>query len=77
MSQWYYTRGGERQGPIERVELDSLVRGGGISPDDLVWCEGMADWKPAREVAELFAAPAAPCTISMATRRVRSASART
>lgn len=60
MSQWYYTRGGERQGPVERAELDSLARGGVLSPDDLVWSEGMADWKPAREIARLFEVPPAP-----------------
>jgi len=60
MSQWYYVHGGDRQGPVERESLDSLVRSGGLSPDDLVWGEGMADWKPAREVPGLFgAAPAA------------------
>ena len=60
MSQWYYVHGGERQGPVDRGSLDSLVRSGGLSPDDLVWSEGMQDWKPAREVPGLFAAaPAA------------------
>ena len=60
MSQWYYVHGGDRQGPVDRESLDSLVRSGGLSPDDLVWGEGMADWKPAREVPGLFgAAPAA------------------
>ena len=60
MSQWYYTRGGERQGPVARVELDSLIRGGGLTPEDLVWCEGMADWQSAGKVDGLFGPAAVP-----------------
>lgn len=54
MSQWYYARGGERQGPVDRETLESLARSGGLSADDLVWAEGMGDWQPARMVDGLF-----------------------
>lgn len=59
MSQWYYVHGGDRQGPVDRETLDSVARGGGLSPEDLVWTEGMKDWRPAREVPGLFGRPAA------------------
>jgi hypothetical protein len=59
MSQWYYVHGGDRQGPVDRKALDSVARSGGLSPEDLVWTEGMKDWRPAREVPGLFGAPAA------------------
>ena len=57
MSQWYYTRKGEREGPVERGTLDMLVQSGELKPDDLVWTEGMGDWKPASTVEGLFAPP--------------------
>ena len=63
MSSWYYAEGNDRKGPCEEHELENLVRSGTIRGDTLVWAQGMADWKPAREVSALnhhFSAPAAP-----------------
>lgn len=57
MSQWYYTRNGERQGPVERSTLSMLAQSDEVKPEDLVWTEGMADWKPASTVEGLFAPP--------------------
>jgi len=51
---WYYTRGGRRQGPVPRERLRDLARDGWLSPDDLVWTEGMQDWQPARSCDRLF-----------------------
>ena len=45
---WYYARDQRRQGPVPRERLIDLFRNGWLSPDDLVWSEGMADWMPAR-----------------------------
>lgn len=48
MSQrWYYARDGRRQGPLPRERLVDLAREGWLSPDDLVWTEGMREWMPA------------------------------
>lgn len=44
---WWYTRGGEREGPVPRERLVDLVRAGWLGPRDLVWSEGMPDWVPA------------------------------
>lgn len=38
-----------QQGPFELDEL----RNAGILPTTYVWCKGMADWKQAREVADI------------------------
>ena len=54
MSQWYYAKGGRQLGPVPESELARLAASGGIDPaTDLVWREGMDDWKPANEIAEL------------------------
>jgi len=55
---WYYAQGDDEHGPITAGKLKSLADSGKLNPDDLVWREGMDDWKPAREVARLF--PNAP-----------------
>ncbi|GAB4156478.1 MAG: hypothetical protein Tsb009_33430 [Planctomycetaceae bacterium] len=40
---------GIQKGPLPPEMLKSK----GLKPETLVWCKGMADWTPAREVAEL------------------------
>ena len=60
---WYYDAGGgQRQGPISDQELDRLIAAGTVTPDTLVWSEGMAAWSPLRE-----ARPAAAENASAAT----------
>lgn len=56
---YYIDRHGHRQGPVAQSDL---VRGG-LTPDTMVWTQGMTDWQRAATVAELapfLAAPAAP-----------------
>ncbi|WP_417379452.1 GYF domain-containing protein [Gimesia sp.] len=52
--EWYYTKEGERQGPITSKQLKQLAVSGEIQPTDLVWTEGKDDWKPASIVKGLF-----------------------
>ena len=49
---WYYAQGSERIGPVSDTEFESLVNGGTIRPDTLVWQEGWGDWKPYSQVQE-------------------------
>lgn len=49
MAQYYYTDGKERYGPFTIEQLQER----NITPETLVWKEGMADWLPARQVDEL------------------------
>jgi uncharacterized membrane protein YhaH (DUF805 family) len=52
---WYYTTGGNRQGPVGYSALRELARTGGLNPrHDMVWTKGMADWAPSGEVDGLF-----------------------
>jgi len=53
---WHYTKGTDRHGPVSKQELRRLADAGELQPTDLVWSEGMSDWRPARDVEELFPA---------------------
>src|SRR5205085_3670359 len=44
--QWYYAEAGRQCGPVATEQLDEFVRSGKILPTNLVWREGMPDWKP-------------------------------
>lgn len=48
--QWYYAKGNQQLGPVDRAVLDDLVRRGEVGPADLVWTEGMVNWAAAGEV---------------------------
>ncbi len=43
---WYYARGDERMGPVDEAQIVALASTGQITPQTLVWREGMADWMP-------------------------------
>lgn len=51
---WYYAQGDEEHGPVTAVQLRALAEQGKLRPSDLVWKEGMDDWKAANEVRGLF-----------------------
>jgi len=51
---WYYTKNEEREGPVTPALLKKLANEGWLTPDDLVWKEGMPNWLPARKVRGLF-----------------------
>ncbi|MBC8010186.1 MAG: DUF898 family protein, partial [Burkholderiales bacterium] len=43
---WFYSKdGSERLGPLAPVEFEQLVQAGVITPETLVWREGMPDWQ--------------------------------
>jgi hypothetical protein len=52
--QWHYTRDGEKHGPVSDAELRQLAANGSLQPDDLIWKEGMTDWRKAGSVKGLF-----------------------
>lgn len=52
---WFYSKSGERHGPVPLDELKQMVLQGRIDPlSDLVWTKGMEAWKPLGEIPELF-----------------------
>ena len=48
-TEYYIISEGERRGPYTA----EAMRGIGLRPDAMVWRQGMADWAPASELAEL------------------------
>jgi hypothetical protein len=57
---WYYARGGEQLGPVSADELKGKLASGELSPQDLVWTDGMGNWQPAASVAPFAGAGAGP-----------------
>lgn len=52
---WFFTRQGERLGPVPLSDLRIKAIEGDLDPRyDLVWTQGMAEWKPAGEVDGIF-----------------------
>jgi hypothetical protein len=47
---FHYSLNGQQQGPVSEDQLRQMVATGAISPDTLVWREGMADWQPLASV---------------------------
>jgi hypothetical protein len=62
-SKWFYARDGRKSGPISSAELKSLAASGKLRRTDLLWKEGMADWRPADQFPKLFPAEAAASVI--------------
>ena len=52
---WFYTREGERIGPVSFAELQVRAGQGEVNPRlDLVWTQGMDTWQAAGEIEGLF-----------------------
>lgn len=49
---WIY-RDGERRGPVSETDVVAKLLRRELSPDDLGWTEGVADWRPLRSFPEL------------------------
>ena len=52
MSQWYYSKQGQQVGPVDDQTMQSLLANGTVQANDLIWCEGMAQWTPAAQVPQ-------------------------
>jgi hypothetical protein len=52
--QWHYAEDGRQRGPVSSAQLKAMADSRQITPETLVWTDGMADWKPAREFSRLF-----------------------
>jgi len=53
--EWYFSRDGQQSGPLSYDELKAKADEGALMPrKDLVWKEGMTDWRPVGEIEGLF-----------------------
>jgi hypothetical protein len=66
-SDWFYTRNGEKHGPVSSTELRQLATRGQLLPTDLIWKQGMAQWVAASRANKLFsdASPGPPASESL------------
>lgn len=60
MSQWYYAKNGQQLGPVTGEAIKAGVAKGQLTASDLVWQDGMADWRKIKEIPELSSNGAAP-----------------
>ena len=68
--QWYYSNNTTQLGPVSDAELRTKLVSGEVSASEMVWREGMVDWRPVSSVAELRSAL---LTVPMPSRPVSSA----
>lgn len=54
-SDWFYSRGGVPGGPVSYSEIRRLASLGQLTPEALIWCDGMSNWAPCRQFPDLFA----------------------
>lgn len=58
---WFYTREGEKIGPVTLTDLRIKAKDGELNPRlDMAWCRGMDTWKPSGEIEGLFERRTAP-----------------
>jgi hypothetical protein len=60
---WFYASQGQQQGPCSEAELRDLLARGTVTPDTLVWSEGMAGWQKAGDIPGLGSGASAPPAI--------------
>lgn len=51
--QWYYSKNAAQLGPVSLDELRAKLASGELLRTDMVWREGMPDWRPASAMFEL------------------------
>lgn len=58
-NEWYIAKGDKKHGPVSNKGLRELALTGRITPETLIWREGLSEWIPASRIENLFS-PAAP-----------------
>jgi hypothetical protein len=53
-TQWFYRRAGAEHGPFSSGKIRRMVARGELAPTDLLWRDGMDEWRPAGESGTLF-----------------------
>lgn len=57
---WFYASDGQQQGPFPEGHFRELIARGTVTPDTLVWSEGMTGWQRAGEIPDLAAGGSGP-----------------
>lgn len=53
-TEWRYAKSGQQHGPVSAADLKALAKSGEILPTDMIWKEGMDEWKQAGSLKGLF-----------------------
>lgn len=64
---WFFSRDDEKVGPLDDQEFYELVSRGIVSPETMVWNEGMSDWQPYKNVSGASKQQSAPAPAPAAT----------
>lgn len=51
---WHYAENQQSKGPVSRDQLRALLDSGQLPKSTLVWQPGMANWRPASDILELW-----------------------
>jgi hypothetical protein len=57
---WFFASNGQQQGPVPEAQFRDSIARGAITPDTLVWTEGMSGWQKAGDVPGLMSSGARP-----------------
>jgi hypothetical protein len=57
---WFVAIGGKQEGPYAETEFRQHIAQGSVTPDMLVWSDGMSDWQKAGDVPGLMSARSRP-----------------
>ncbi len=63
-------RNGQQLGVMSEAQVQQGLADGSVLPTDILWCEGMTDWKPVSEVFNANVAPPALPFVPVMTRPV-------
>jgi hypothetical protein len=57
---WFVASRGKQEGPYSEVQFRDLIDSGAVTPDTLVWSEGMSAWQSAGDVPGLLSGGSRP-----------------
>lgn len=57
---WYVASGGKQEGPYSEAQFRDLIGRGAVTPETLVWSEGMSAWQSAGDVPGLLSSGSRP-----------------
>lgn len=61
MSEWYFSKNGQQEGPVTQQQIEALVRAGQLDPAVThVWHEGLANWQTFEESGLIVETAAIP-----------------
>jgi hypothetical protein len=60
---WFYADQGQQRGPFPETQLRHLIARGTVTPDTLLWTDGMAGWQRAGDVPGMMSPASRPAAV--------------